>query len=85
VGPVVVAVARRALAAGVAAGLLAFTAASFLTRFLEAGKVRGSDIGFDRIEGTWVMLVGGLLLAGFTLVRFATPSETRPTEPTTPR
>ena len=84
-GPIVVAVASARPRSGVAAGLLVFTAASFLSRFLEAGTVRGFDRNVDPIEGTWVMLVGGLLLAGFTLVRFATPSETRPTEPTTPR
>ena len=77
-GPVVVAVGRRALAAGVAAGLLVFTAASVLSRFLEAGTVRGVDRGFDPVEGTWVMLVGGLLLAVFTLVRFAGPAGADP-------
>jgi len=77
-GPVVVAAGRRALAAGVAAGLLVFTAASVLSRFLETGTVRGRDLGLDPVEGTWVMLVGGILLAGFTLVRFAAPPESTP-------
>ncbi|HUF84289.1 MAG TPA: hypothetical protein VMQ81_06815 [Acidimicrobiia bacterium] len=77
-GPVVVAVGRRALAAGVAAGLLVFTAASVLSRFLEAGTVRGIDRRLDPVEGTWVMLVGGLLLGAFALVRLATPDGADP-------
>lgn len=74
-GPVIAAVGRRALAAGVTAGLLVFTAASVLSRLLEAGKVRGVDPRLDPAEGTWVMLIGGLLLGVFTLVRFTGQSE----------
>ncbi len=69
--PAVAVLARRPIAAGLTLGLLAFVSAEALYRLLAAySKIGGVDPRLDPIEGTWVFLVGGILLADALSARF---------------
>ena len=71
--PAVAVLARRPIAAGLTLGLLSFVVAEAGYRLLSAtAKILGRDPQVDAIEGTWVLLIGGIALTAMLSVRFLT-------------